>query len=102
MRRLEKQMKQVHPEPITAIAMQPKGRPPILGDLDAKLITFLKAIRNRGGIIIRNRGGIHVVRVTAQGLIESHSSSTSTLSLQRFSMPCSWVRLIYKRMGYTK
>ena len=70
------------------------GRPPILMELDGKLIWFLKGIRGRGGVI-----SIHVVRTVtqAQALIDCNSSLTH---LANFDMPRSWVYSIYKKMGY--
>ena len=42
-----------------------RGSPPILMELDGKLIRFLKGIRGRGGVI-----NIHVVRAVTQALID--------------------------------
>ena len=69
-----------------------RGRPPILTELDGKLIRFLKGIRGRGGVI-----NIHVVRAVTQALIDCNTSLTH---LANFDMPRSWVHSIYKRMGY--
>ena len=55
------------------------GRPPILMELDAKLIRFLKGIHGRGGVI-----NIHVVRAVTQALIECNTSLTH---LANFDMP---------------
>ena len=88
------QQKKIHPQPVTAIPAKPRGRPPILLDLDGKLIDFLKAIRLKGGVI-----NIHVVRAAAKALIESNP--TSSQQLLRFDMPRSWVHSLYKRIGYT-
>ena len=95
--RLDEQRKKLHPDPITSIDRRAMGRPPILMDLDAKLITFLQALRQRGGVI-----NIHIVRASAQALINSHQSSVSVLQLQSFSMSRSWVQSIYRRMGYSR
>ena len=43
----------------------PRGRPPILKELDAKLIQFLNAMHAKGGVI-----NSHVVRATADALIK--------------------------------
>ena len=89
--RLDYQLK--HPQPVTKIMAQPRGRPPILQELDTKLIKFLRALRSRGGVI-----NIHVVRAATQALIESNPSAEQ---LRRFDMPRTWVQSIYRRMGYT-
>ena len=47
------QKKRNNPQPITS---KPKGRPPLLLELDEKLIGFIRAIRSKGGVI-----NIHVV-----------------------------------------
>ena len=41
---------------VICIPSEVRGRPPILKDLDNKLLTFLKGIRSRGGVI-----NVHVV-----------------------------------------
>ena len=91
--RLDYQLKQLHPQPVTKIMAQPRGRPPILQELDTKLIKFLRALRSRGSVI-----NIHVVRAATQALIESNPSAEQ---LRRFDMPRTWVQSIYRRMGYT-
>ena len=70
------------------------GRSPILMDLDNKLLTFLKGIRSRGGVI-----NIHVVQGVTHGCITSNPAMTY---LNNFDMPHSLVHSIYKRMGYTE
>ena len=92
--RMDCQQKQLHSQPVTKIMAQPRGRPPILQELDTKLIKFLRALRRRGGVI-----NIHVVRAATQALIESNSSAEQ---LRRFNMPRSWVQSIYRCMGYTR
>ena len=50
---------------------KPRGRSPILLELDEKLIKFLCAVRNRGGVVNK-----HVVRASAKVLIDSNPSVT--------------------------
>ena len=50
---------------VTALPTMPRGRPPILKELDAKLIQFLNAMQAKGGVI-----NTHVVRATADALIK--------------------------------
>ena len=54
--KLEHERKHEHPKPVTAISAQPRGRPPILLELDGKLLQYLKALRSKGGVV-----NIHVV-----------------------------------------
>ena len=93
--RLVHERKQQHPKPVTAISAQPRGRPPLLLELDGKLLRYLKALRSKGGVI-----NIHVVRAVTGALIESNPSMSQ--QLLKFDMPRSWVQSIYRRMGFTK
>ena len=88
---LQKRKRKGNLEPVVAVQCKPKGRPPILQDLDGKLIKFLNALRVKGGVV-----NIHVVRAVTKALIESNSSFST---LQTFSMPRSWVQSLYRRMG---
>ena len=78
---------------VICIPSEVRGRPPVLMDLDNKLLTFLKGIRSRGGVI-----NVHVVRGVTHALTTSNPAMTH---LNNFDMPRSWVHSIYKRMGYT-
>ena len=90
--RLDHERKKLHPKPVLEIQTQPRGRPPLLLELDGKLITFLKAVRIRGGVI-----NIHVVRAAAKALIETNADVEH--QLRKFDMPRS---SIYRRMGLTR
>ena len=46
--KMEFQRKQLHPQPVTQIPIQPRGRPPLMLELDSKLIKLLHAVRNKG------------------------------------------------------
>ena len=81
---------------VTALPTRPRGRPPLLLELDEKLLQFLNAMRARGGVI-----NSHVVRATADAIIRSNHSS-GLQDLRNFSMLRSWVQSVYKRMGYTR
>ena len=72
--RLDYQLKQLHPQPVTKIMAQPRGRPPILQELDTKLIKFLRALRSRGSVI-----NIHVVRAATQKAIHQQSNSVGSI-----------------------
>ena len=78
---------------VICIPSEVRGRPPILTDLDNKLLTFLKGIRSRGGVI-----NVHEVRGVTHALITSNPAMTH---LHNLDMPRSWVHSIYKSMGYT-
>ena len=80
---------------ITSLPIRRKGRPPLLLELDDKLINYLRAIRNKGGIV-----NIHVVRAAAEALIKSNPSLAQHFC--GLAMPQSWVQSIYRRMGLSR
>ena len=67
----------------------------MLLELDEKLISFLKAVRAKGGVI-----NIHVVRALTKALIETNPSMTQ--QLRNFEVSRSLVQSLYRRMGYSK
>ena len=88
MEKINHQRRQLNPKPVTEIPIQPRGRPPYMLELDNKLIKFLLAVRNSGGII-----NIHVVRACAKALIDTNPDQQQ---LARFNMPRSWVYSLYR------
>lgn len=95
MEKLKHERKQAQPKHVTDITIQPRGRPPLLLELDEKLLQYLRALRSRGGVV-----NIDVVRASALALIESNPSTSQ--QLVKFSMPRSWVQSIYRRLGFSK
>ena len=93
--KMKEEAKKDHPLPVTALPTQPRGRPPLLLELDAKLIKFLQAVRRKGGVV-----NIHVVRATADALIKCNPAFAQQLS--RFGMLRSWVQSLYRRMKFTR
>ena len=93
--KLNHERKQARPKQVTAITAQPRGRPPILLELDGKILQYLKALRSRGGVV-----NIDVVRASTLALIESNPSTSQ--QLVKFNMPRSWVQSIYRRLGFSK
>ena len=73
---------------MTSIPEDTRGRPPILLDLDKKLITLLKSIRNRGGVV-----NFSVVKASALALIKSNP----TKDFGGLEPTSSWVRSVYRR-----
>ena len=93
--KLKEESKKAAPEVISTLSVQRRGRPPYMLELDDKLIRFLRAIRSKGGVV-----NIHVVRATAEALINSNPSLIQhfcTLDMSR-----SWVHSIYRRMGMSR
>ena len=64
---------------VICIPSEVRGRLPILMDLYNKLLTFLKGIRSRGGVI-----NVHVVQGVTHALITSNPAMTH---LNNFDMP---------------
>ena len=95
LRRMALERKKLNPEPVTTICNKERGRPPLLLELDDKLVGFHKAVRIKGGVVI-----IHVVRATAQALIASNPAFSQQFA--RFEMSRSWVQSVYRRMGLTR
>lgn len=93
--RLALKRKKLNPQPVREIHNQERGSPPLLLELDEKLIRFLKPVRTKGGVV-----NIHVVRATATALIKSNSSLLQQFA--RFEMPKTWVQSIYRCMGFTR
>ena len=92
---MKEEARKENPLPVTSLSTQPRGRPPLLLELDTKLIQFLQAVRSKGGVI-----NIHVVRATAEALIKCNPAFAQQLS--RFEMPRSWVQSLYRRMNLTR
>ena len=67
---LKEAHKKTNPEVIHSLPAKKRGRPPLLLDLDSKLVQVLRAIRSKGGVL-----NIHVVRATAQALIKAKPST---------------------------
>ena len=70
---------------VTALPTMPRGRPPLLLELDGNLLQFLNAMRARGGVI-----NSYVVRATADAIIRSNHSP-GLQHLRNFSMLRLWV-----------
>ncbi len=64
-------------------------------DLDEKLLTFLRSVRVKRGVV-----NVNVVRAAALALIQSNPSKMHYYA--NFDMSRSWVQSVYRRMGYTK
>ena len=80
-------------ESVTAIPHGTRGRPPIVLDLDQKLISLLKSIRNRGGVV-----NFSVVKVSALASIKSNPAK----DFRGFEPTSTWVRAIYRRYNFSR
>ena len=80
-------------ESVTSIPHGTRGRLPILLDLDQKLISLLKSIRNRGGVV-----NFSVVKASALALIKSDPAK----DFRGFEPTSMWVRAIYRRRNFSR
>ena len=81
------------PVTVTSIPQDTRCRPPILLDLDKKLLTLLKSIRNRGGVV-----NFSVVKASALALIKSNPAK----DFRGFEATPSWDRSIYRRCKFSR
>ena len=63
------QRQQGNVQQVTSLERLPRGRPPLLLELDCKLISFVKNLRARGGVVNGS-----VISAAAKGLIRSNPS----------------------------
>ena len=89
---LKEESKKVKPVVISFLPSKSRGTPPLLLELDGKLIQVLRPIRSKGGVLY-----IHVLRATAEALIKSNPSMIQ--QFQGFEMRQRWAQSIYRWMG---
>ena len=77
----------------TRIPHGTRGRPPIFLDLDQKLISLSKRIRNRGGFV-----NFSVVEASALALIKRNPAK----DFRGFEPTSTWVRSIYRRCNFSR
>ena len=77
---------------ITAIPGDTRGRPQILCDLDSKLISLLKSIRSKGGVVT-----FSVVKATVLVLVDCNK----TPYLREFEPTVTWVKSVYRCCNFT-
>ena len=70
-----------------------RGRPPILCDPESILISLLRSIRSRGGVV-----NSRVVKATALVLVDSNK----TPYLREFEPTVTWMKSIYRRCNFTR
>lgn len=87
-KKLKEMKRQGIQESVTSIPHDTRGRPPLLLDLDQKLILLLKSIRNRGG----------VVNFSALALIKSNPAK----DFRGFEPTSTRVKSIYRRCNFSR
>ena len=80
-------------ENVTSILHGTRGRPPILLDLDQKLISLLKSIQNRGGVV-----NFSVVKASALALIKRNPAK----NFRGCEPTSTWDRSIYRRCNFSR
>ena len=74
MEKLKHEREEVQPIRVAAITIQPRGRPPLLLELDEILLQYLRALRSRDGV-----DNIAIVKTLALALKESYRSTLQQL-----------------------
>ena len=90
-KKLKEMKRQGIQESVTSIPHVTRGCSPLLLDLDQKLISLLKSIRNRGGVV-----NFNVVKASALALIKSNTAK----DFRGFEPTSTWVRSIYRRCNF--
>lgn len=92
-KKLKEMKRQGIQESVTSIPHDTRGRPPLLLDLDQKLILLLKSIRNRGGVV-----NFNVVKASAMALIKRNPAK----DFRGFEPTSTWVKSIYRRCNFSR
>ena len=90
-KKLKEMKRQGIQESVTSIPHVTRGCSPLLLDLDQKLISLFKSIRNRGGVV-----NFNVIKASALALIKSNTAK----DFRRFEPTSTWVRSIYRRCNF--
>ena len=80
---------------VTSLESLPRGRPPLLLELDCKLISFVKNLRARGGVVTGS-----VISAAAKGLIRSNPSLHQRY--HSFEPTRGWIQSIYRRCNFSR
>ena len=92
---LATRQKQGNVHPVKSLETAKRGRPPSLLELDAKLVSFLKSLRARGGVVNGS-----VVTAAATALFKSNASMHRQYG--SFQPSRGWIQSIYKRCNFTR
>ena len=80
---------------VTSLESLPRGRPPLLLELDCKLISFVINLRARGGVVNGS-----VISAAAKGLIRSNPSLHQRYN--SFEPTRGWIQSIYRRCNFSR
>ena len=80
---------------VTSLERLPRGRPSLLLELDCKLISFVKNLRARGGVVNGS-----VISAAAKGLIRSNPSLHQRYN--SFEPTRGWIQSIYRRCNFSR
>ena len=79
-------------QPSNLIATEPRGRPPMLGEIDEKVQTYIHHLSKRGGLISRA-----IAVSTAKALIQRDPNYCNNLEITE-----SWAQSLFRRMGFVR
>ena len=80
---------------VTSLESLLRGRPPLLLELDCKLISFVKNLRARGGVVTGS-----VISAAAKGLIRNNPSLHQRY--HSFEPTRGWIQSIYRRCNFSR
>ena len=80
---------------VTSLESLPRGRSPLLLELDCKLISFVKNLRARGGVVNGS-----VISAAAKGLIRNNPSLHQRYN--SFEPTRGWIQSIYRRCNFSR
>lgn len=80
---------------VTSLETQKRGRPPVLYELDSKLIAFLQNPKSRGGVVNGS-----VVSAAAKALISSNPPMRD--KYLSFTPTRGWTQSIYRRCNFSR
>ena len=75
------------------LTAEKRGRPLILGELDAMVQTYIKAASNRGAVVTRS-----MAEATAKALMVRYPGKVGKIDLENSQ----WAKSLFVRMGYTR
>ena len=90
-------LKEAKVDAVTELIPTKRGRPVALGELDKEVKSYVKSLRESGGIVSRA-----IVKAAAQGIVKTRNPKLLTENGGGLSLGRGWVQSITERMGMGK
>jgi hypothetical protein len=84
-------------EPVTAIQLERRGRPLLLGELDDKVRAYVRALRDAGGSV-----GSRIVIAAAEGIVTATDRTMLVQHGGHINLTRDWALSLLSRMGFVK